>query len=293
MDERQRPFKGDEMKERALWGALGLVMLASSCTVAVAPGPGPVGPPPPEPAVVVSEGTVYPTVPPPDPIPEYRPVAPGYNYAWVNGYWDWTGYDWSWYSGYWVPQAEFAFYVGPRFVFVDGRPTYYRGYWRGEGGRRTYGYGYRGSPPPVAYQARPQAQPNAWRAQHNEGWRAQPGAGTWRAQPAPVRAAAPGRGFEEQRAEQRRMDEQRAEQHRMDERRMEEHHAEPGRAEPGHPGGFRPGPGQPGGPPAAHPFPGGPGAPPHAGGPPAPAPNRRPPSAPAPAPAPSHGNRKK
>src|SRR6516164_4448392 len=48
--------------------------------------------------------TVYPSTPAPEPIPEYRPAAPGYGYMWVDGFWDWTGYDWSWSAGYWVPQ---------------------------------------------------------------------------------------------------------------------------------------------------------------------------------------------
>src|SRR5437763_10048210 len=36
-------------------------------------------PPAPEPA---AEATFYPTTPPPDPIPEYQPPAPGYGYYW-------------------------------------------------------------------------------------------------------------------------------------------------------------------------------------------------------------------
>jgi hypothetical protein len=188
----------------------------------------------PEPAPVVVEGQAYPAVPPPDPIPEFRPPAPGYDFAWIDGYWDWTGYDWTWYSGYWVPRAEYGFYVAPRFVFVDGRPVYYRSYWRGDGGRPIYGYGYRGREPTAAWRARPQSNPQAWRNEHNQAWRSQPGAGGFRANP----------------AAERRMEEHRAqEQHRAG--MVEE------RREAGHPGGP-----PAGGPPGAHP-----GEPPHAGPP--------------------------
>jgi hypothetical protein len=118
-------------------------------------------------------------MPPPDPIPEIRPPAPAWGYAWVDGYWDWSGVDWTWNGGYWMPQREGVVYVAPRFVFVDGRPVYYRSYWAGPGGRREYGYGYRGAPP-AAWRARPSATPAAWRAEHNAAWRSSPGAGTYR-----------------------------------------------------------------------------------------------------------------
>jgi hypothetical protein len=226
------------------WSLVPLAALALGCTVAVAPGSAP-----PPGVAVADDGTVYPTEPPPDPIPELAPPSPGYDYVWINGYWDWGGADWTWYSGYWVPRAEATLYVAPRFVFIEGRPVYYRSYWRGEGGRRVYGYGWRGAPPP-AYRARPQVAPHAWRAEHNQGWRAQPGAGTWRGSPAP-HAAGPGH--------------------------PEPFHPGPAHAEPGHPG-WGPGHNEPGHnePGAFHPGP--PGAPhpgpppmgqPHPGGPPA------------------------
>ena len=85
--------------------------------------------------------TVYPTSFAPEPIPEYRPAPPGYGYMWVDGYWDWNGYDWTWSSGYWVPERVGYAYIGPRYVYVDGRPVYYRGYWQGDNGYREYGYG--------------------------------------------------------------------------------------------------------------------------------------------------------
>ncbi|HMF44068.1 MAG TPA: hypothetical protein VKQ32_25515, partial [Polyangia bacterium] len=168
---------------------------AAGCYVRAAPAPVYVGPAPapaPAPAPVYVEGssdyaTVYPTTFAPEPIPEYRPAAPGYGYTWVDGYWDWSGYDWSWSSGYWVPERVGFLYVAPRYVYVDGRPVYYRGYWQGNNGYREYGYGgYRGAPP-AAWRGQPQTAPQAWRAQpaHNQ-WR---GTG-----PAPATGGAAWRG---------------------------------------------------------------------------------------------------
>ena len=174
--------------------------LASGCVVRARPAP-----------VVVSGGvyvdgssdyaTVYPTTFAPEPIPEYRPAAPGYGYTWVDGYWDWTGYDWTWSTGYWVPERVGYAYIAPRYVYVDGRPVYYRGYWQGNNGYREYGYGgYRGAPP-AAWRGTPQTQPTVWRSQpvHTQ-WRgtattaAPPPAGGWRGG-ATTPAPAPSGGF--------------------------------------------------------------------------------------------------
>ena len=157
---------------------------------------GPQPPPPayvePAPAPVADDGTAYPATPPPDPIPEYQPPAPAYGYSWVGGYWDWTGLEWTWNAGYWAPADQAYLFVGPRFLFVDGRPVYYRPYWQGPGGYRAYGYGYRGRAPVGAWRARPSVAPGAWRAEHNEGWRRTPGAAGFRG--APARGAEPMRG---------------------------------------------------------------------------------------------------
>src|SRR5215831_4673952 len=185
---------------RGLWlvsaVSLGSALAGSGCYV---------GPQPPPPAyvdpaagapVAADDGTVYPATPPPDPIPEYQPAAPGYGYAWVGGYWDWTGFEWSWDAGYWAPADQAYLFIGPRFVFLDGRPVFYRPYWRGPGGVRAYGYGYRGRAPVGAWRARPSVAPQAWRAApaHNEGWRGSPGAAGWRG--APARGGAPMRANE-------------------------------------------------------------------------------------------------
>jgi hypothetical protein len=174
--------------------ALGVALAASGCYVrAQGPEPAYAGQAP------VGDATAYPSTPPPDPIPEAQPPAPGYGYDWINGYWDWTGYDWTWDAGYWAPQGAGYLYVGPRFLFVDGRPVFYRSYWQGPGGARTFGYGFRGSPPGMAFRAHASVAPGAWRAQpiHNQGWQRTPGAGGWRGAPArgaPMGRAEPMRG---------------------------------------------------------------------------------------------------
>jgi hypothetical protein len=175
--------------------ALGTAAAASGCYM------GPQPPPPAyvEPAaapVAADDGTVYPATPPPDPIPEEQPPAPGYGYAWVNGYWDWTGAEWAWDTGYWAPADQAYLFIGPRFLFVGGRPVFYRPYWQGPGGYRAYGYGYRGRAPVGAWRARPSVAPGVWRTQHNEGWRRTPGATAWHGAPArgpePMRGGNPG-----------------------------------------------------------------------------------------------------
>jgi hypothetical protein len=174
--------------------SLGVALITSGCYVAPQPPPPAYADQAPGP----TDASAYPSSPPPDPIPEYQPPAPAYGYTWINGYWDWTGYDWTWDAGYWAPQDAGYLYVGPRFLFVDGRPVYYRAYWQGPGGSRAFGYGFRGRAPVGAYRARPSVAPTAWRAQaaHNEGWRRTPGAGAWHGAPArgaPMRAE-PARG---------------------------------------------------------------------------------------------------
>jgi len=185
---------------RGLWLAcslaLGTAFAASGCYVGAQPPPPAYAAPAPAPEGVAADGTVYPTSPPPDPIPEYQPPAPAYGYSWVGGYWDWVGLEWSWNAGYWAPSDQAYLFIGPRFLFVDGRPVYYRPYWQGPGGYRAYGYGYRGRAPVGAWRARPSVAPGAWRADHNEGWRRTPGATAWRGGPArgpePMRGGNPG-----------------------------------------------------------------------------------------------------
>jgi hypothetical protein len=70
--------------------------------------------------------------PPAPRIERVRPVAPGPDYAWVDGYWYPVGNHWKWHQGYWT----LAPYGGARWFnprYEGGR--YYEGYWEGEHGR--------------------------------------------------------------------------------------------------------------------------------------------------------------
>jgi hypothetical protein len=73
----------------------------------------------------------YEAPPPPQPPPPayaYRPASPGYNYVWIDGFWNWSGRRYAWTAGYWAPRPYMsAFWVAPR--YRAGR--YYQGYWGG------------------------------------------------------------------------------------------------------------------------------------------------------------------
>ncbi|HVV51697.1 MAG TPA: hypothetical protein VHO06_18660, partial [Polyangia bacterium] len=114
--------------------------------------------PPPDPNAYVAGPTMYPATLPPDPIPEYRPPSPGWGFRWVDGYWDWTGYDWAWNNGYWVQGRPGWAYFAPRFIWENGQPVYYRGYWQRPDGYRDYAYGGGGYIAPGWY-ARPRYEP--------------------------------------------------------------------------------------------------------------------------------------
>jgi hypothetical protein len=70
--------------------------------------------------------------PPPPRVVAVRPVAPGPDFAWVEGYWYVQGHKWRWHPGYWtrVPYAG-ARWVAPRYE----RGQFYMGYWEGDRGR--------------------------------------------------------------------------------------------------------------------------------------------------------------
>jgi hypothetical protein len=81
--------------------------------------------------------------PPPPPSAAYvrRPVCPGPNYVWIDGFWDWRGRRYAWNPGYWAvrPHAR-AYWISPRY----DRGRYFAGYWGGyRGGPRGYGFGHR------------------------------------------------------------------------------------------------------------------------------------------------------
>src|ERR1700722_13894495 len=62
---------------------------------------------------------------------ETRPIAPGPDFLWVDGYWYVVGGRYVWHSGYWSrPPYAGAHWVGPHH---DGK-QYFQGYWEGEPG---------------------------------------------------------------------------------------------------------------------------------------------------------------
>src|SRR5690348_17969502 len=67
--------------------------------------------------------------PPPPRVVRFRPVAPGPDYIWVEGYWYPTGNHYKWHDGYWTraPYAA-ARWIPPRY---EG-DRYYEGYWDGD-----------------------------------------------------------------------------------------------------------------------------------------------------------------
>jgi hypothetical protein len=61
-----------------------------------------------------------------------RPVSPGSDYNWVDGYWYPNGSRYKWHDGYWTrPPYAGAAWVGPR--YAGGQ--YCVGYWNGDHGR--------------------------------------------------------------------------------------------------------------------------------------------------------------
>lgn len=70
--------------------------------------------------------------PPPPRVLRFRPVAPGPDFMWVDGYWYPVGHRWRWHDGYWTrPPYAGARWIGPRH---DGE-RFYEGYWEGDRGR--------------------------------------------------------------------------------------------------------------------------------------------------------------
>jgi len=70
--------------------------------------------------------------PPPPRVIRVRPVAPGPDYVWLDGYWYADGRHWRWHNGYWT-RAPYggARWIGPR--YEGGR--FFAGYWDGDRGR--------------------------------------------------------------------------------------------------------------------------------------------------------------
>ena len=70
--------------------------------------------------------------PPPPRVVAVRPVTPGPDYVWVEGYWYPVGNHYKWHAGYWTrPPYPGAVWVVPRH---DGQ-MFYQGYWQDDRGR--------------------------------------------------------------------------------------------------------------------------------------------------------------
>src|SRR5438477_12274782 len=73
--------------------------------------------------------------PPPPRVVRVRPVSPGPEHVWIDGYWYPVGNRYRWHDGYWTrPAYPGARWVAPRH---DGE-RYNNGYWEGERGRRDH-----------------------------------------------------------------------------------------------------------------------------------------------------------
>jgi hypothetical protein len=78
-------------------------------------------------SVGIGVGGGYYAPPPPPPAYYAPPLAPGYGYTWVGGYYYPVGPRWHWSAGYWArPPYARARWIAPRYY----GHRYYRGYWR-------------------------------------------------------------------------------------------------------------------------------------------------------------------
>jgi YXWGXW repeat-containing protein len=69
--------------------------------------------------------------PPPAPIVEERPLAPGVGSLWVAGYWHWTGLQYTWIPGHWEARPPpGVVWVAPRYVRTERSYFYEPGGWR-------------------------------------------------------------------------------------------------------------------------------------------------------------------
>ena len=73
--------------------------------------------------------------PPPPRVVAVRPVSPGPDFMWVEGYWYPDGKHYKWHDGYWTRPP----YAGARWIAPhhDGE-RFYSGYWDGDHGRRDH-----------------------------------------------------------------------------------------------------------------------------------------------------------
>ena len=98
---------------------------------------------------VSGEPPVYADQPPPE-LPVYeQPAAPGPNYMWTPGYWDYAPIGYYWVPGVWVAAPyPGALWTPCYWGFYGGRYRFYHGYWGlhiGFYGGVNYGFGYYGT----------------------------------------------------------------------------------------------------------------------------------------------------
>ena len=76
--------------------------------------------------------------PPPAPVREDRPAAPGPQAVWVGGYWHWTGIQYAWIPGHWDAPPPGSTWNAPVYTARDGRYFYESGSWKpGDGQTRN------------------------------------------------------------------------------------------------------------------------------------------------------------
>lgn len=68
--------------------------------------------------------------PPPAPVREERPAAPGAQSVWVSGYWHWTGMQYAWIPGHWDAPRPGATWNAPVYTARDGKYFYESGAWK-------------------------------------------------------------------------------------------------------------------------------------------------------------------
>jgi hypothetical protein len=71
--------------------------------------------------------------PPPSPVNEQPPPAPGPQASWVAGYWHWTGMQYAWIPGHWETPPPGTAWAAPRYTSANGHTVYETGGWRAAG----------------------------------------------------------------------------------------------------------------------------------------------------------------
>ena len=104
------------MRDGIAWTvALAAALLAAGCVVE-----GSMAPP---------AGGVAVSGPPPQPIQETRPPAPGPHAVWIAGYWHWTGMQYTWIPGHWEQAPAGSRWRAPGYSLRDGTYFYEPGGW--------------------------------------------------------------------------------------------------------------------------------------------------------------------